>query len=640
MGSNVRENSLRPLLRPFALLAIASLAGACTCGRSGSQHDPVFERHAFGEVPTADGVLAPDVDLQPYLDAARALLINGDRAPIDAIPPLPGRRVFLTVYQEKHDASVTSAVGDTLAHAVLAAAQAAAKQLVQASIPVRLQIDVVTAVTPSRFDVDTVPPLADLGVDGYALGTDAEALGWVTPTEIIVGHYFNNAKSLTLEYDRLQRLINGRAGAPVVGDSRAHVYTLRTESRVESSPPGGALPLYRGMTLRPQAVTPELLLHGVRLGADYLLRVINDAGRYVYMYHPVEDRDDTIYGMLRHCGTTYALLEAYGEFHTPLYLQKAERAIGYAKLRMKAEGSGAETMRYVIDTNDEEQQKVGGAGLALVMMTEYASVSGDRADVDTMRSLARYIVHQQYPDGRFRANLDVEREEGKKGLKKEVLYYPGEGILGLVRLYAIDQDVRWLEAAQKGADYCVEIRDAAMTEETQEHDHWLSYALNELYRVTNKQSYVDHAYKIARAIVSKQRTKDTAPAPDWIATFFNGETTPGSTRLEAFSADLALTRFLNKDEAWLMAPAQELGKQTLGQQLDEPGVFFAKNPAKALGGVRESLYIEDVRIDYVQHAMSAWLHLGRLLRDPAYGKTGSPSQDPPLPPSTPNQSQR
>ncbi len=66
--------------------------------------------------------------------------------------------------------------------------------------------------------------------------------------------------------------------------------------------------------------------------------------------------------------------------------------------------------------------------------------------------------------------------------------------------------------------------------------------------------------------------------------------------------------------------------------LDPDRAFFAKNPDRALGGVRESLYVDDVRIDYVQHAMSAWLHLARLLRDPEYGKTGVPSQDAPVPP--------
>ena len=70
----------------------------------------------------------------------------------------------------------------------------------------------------------------------------------------------------------------------------------------------------------------------------------------------------------------------------------------------------------------------------------------------------------------------------------------------------------------------------------------------------------------------------------------------------------------------------------LGQQYEPDNDYWLKNPAKADGGVRESLFVPDVRIDYVQHAMSAWLHLARILRDPAYGKTGVPSQDPVHPP--------
>ena len=67
---------------------------------------------------------------------------------------------------------------------------------------------------------------------------------------------------------------------------------------------------------------------------------------------------------------------------------------------------------------------------------------------------------------------------------------------------------------------------------------------------------------------------------------------------------------------------------TLGQQFDPDNDYWLKNPTKATGGVRESLFVQEVRIDYVQHAMSAWLHLARTLRDPAYGQTGVPSQDP------------
>ena len=55
------------------------------------------------------------------------------------------------------------------------------------------------------------------------------------------------------------------------------------------------------------------------------------------------------------------------------------------------------------------------------------------------------------------------------------------------------------------------------------------------------------------------------------------------------------------------------------QQLDQDSAFFVRHPEKVIGGVRESVANCDIRIDYVQHAMSAWLHFARILRDPTYG---------------------
>jgi len=78
----------------------------------------------------------------------------------------------------------------------------------------------------------------------------------------------------------------------------------------------------------------------------------------------------------------------------------------------------------------------------------------------------------------------------------------------------------------------------------------------------------------------------------------------------------------------MVEAAREVGSFVAGQQFDLENGYWLKNPSKASGGVRESLYVHDVRIDYVQHALSAWLHLARILRDPLYGKTGVPSQDP------------
>ncbi len=90
---------------------------------------------------------------------------------------------------------------------------------------------------------------------------------------------------------------------------------------------------------RPNELTPSFSSAG-REGAvrDYLVRVVNPAGKYVYMYRAAEDHDDTSYGWLRHAGTTYALFEAYDEFRgspwAGVYVEKGELALSYLKAHL------------------------------------------------------------------------------------------------------------------------------------------------------------------------------------------------------------------------------------------------------------------------------------------------------------------
>jgi hypothetical protein len=452
---------------------------------------------------------------------------------------------------------------------------------------------------------------------------DDGKVGVVLPGEIAERRLDHEGKTSGLSHAKLAPLLAARAGVPETSLGSMRAYRFRVAAFVESASHDGARVVVRGMVERPAEVTPERLLAAVRHGADYLVRVMNPQGRYVYLYHPVEDRDDRSYGWVRHAGTTYALFEAYEELGTPEYLRKGELALQYLKahLRDDAPSQG----KFFFDTNDEEQQKVGAAGLALLAFAKDAAVSGSRAEMETMRALARFILKAQYEDGHFRCNADLEAETGKK-LKREPAFYVGEAILGLMRLYALDPQPAYLDAARRGADWVVHVRDALVSEDNQELDHWMSYAVNDLYRVTRDHAYVDFAYKIARAMQKKQWKAENAPEPDYVGTFYNGF--PDSSRLEAYDAHIVLARFAGESDDWLLGPAKGVARATLGQQFDPDNDYWLKNPAKAEGGVRESLFVQDVRIDAVQHAMSSWLHLARILRDPAYGKSGVPSQDP------------
>jgi hypothetical protein len=533
---------------------------------------------------------------------------------------------MLAWYRPGQDVVVTSSQGGTLADAVASAAEALGASVKDGAAGAgRLELDVPTSLGTVSVEQDEERPLPQVGLEGVLVTGDDGKTGVILPAEIVDRGLGREGKTSGFLHTRLAPLLATRAGVAATTLPTMRAYRFGATTFVESASHDQSRVVVRGMVERPAEVTPERLLAGVRHGADYLARVMNAEGRYVYMYHPLEDRDDASYGWLRHAGSTYALFEAYEELGTPLYAAKGELALQYLKAHLHddPESQG----KYVLDTRDEEQQKVGGAGLSLLAFAKAAALTGSRAELETMHSLARTILKAEYEDGHFRSNADVEHETGKK-LKREPVYYPGEAVLGLMRLYAIDPQSAYLDAARRGADWVVHVRDALVSEDNQEHDHWMSYAMNELYRVTKDRAYLDFAYKIARAIQKKQRTPADAAAPDFVATFFEGETTPGSTRLEAYDADIVVARFAGESDAWLLGPARELARETLGQQFDPDNDYWLKNPAKVEGGVRESLFVPDVRIDYVQHAMSAWLHLARSLRDPAYGKSGVPSQDP------------
>lgn len=576
--------------------------------------------------------MPPAPETAAYLALARAVIEH--REPVlPAAPGAPGpaRRVVLALYpppQSSAEPIVATAGGATTVAAVIAAAQMiATKAAAEAGARGRLELDVPTGLADVTLEEDTELPIGVLGLEGVMVIADDGKVGAVLPAEIVQRGLFHEGKTPGLSQAKLVTLLASRAGVLAPDVLRMRAYRFRSDAHVESPGHDGALPVLRGMVVHPpeDAVTPERLLTAVRRGADYLARAIDAQGQYVYMYHPIDDRNDAAHGWLRHTGSTYALFEAYEELGVPAYLEKGELALRYLVAHLIDDP--ASQGKYIVDNHDEEQQKVGAAGLALVALAKHAAVTGKRDDLETMRALARFVMKQQYGDGHFRNNADVEHESGKK-LKREVWYYPGEAILGLLRLYALDPQPAYVDAARRGADWVVNVRDQYVSEDHQEHDHWMSYAANELYRVTLDGAYLEYATKVARAIEKKQRTAADAPAPDFVGTFYDGQTAPASTRVEAYDADIALSRFAHKPDKWLIDLAIPVASSTLGQQFDPDNDYWLKNPARAEGGVRESLFVQDIRIDYVQHAMSAWLHLARILRDPAYGQTGVPCQDP------------
>src|SRR5699024_8871563 len=186
---------------------------------------------------------------------------------------------------------------------------------------------------------------------------------------------------------------------------------------------------------------------------------------------------------------------------------------------------------------ERDVQKVGGNALAIVALAEYTKTTGDKQYLPLMRNLATWFKEIQTDNGEFK-NHKQEHSTGKV-FNFTSKFYPGEAILALVRLYHIDKNEEWLNIAENAANFLINIRDKGVTSQTVTPDHWLMYALNDLYRERQNEIYLNHALLMAEGIINKQLTKKTAKRTELIGGFESKPNkTPGLTNNACWSEGL------------------------------------------------------------------------------------------------------
>ncbi|MCB1037808.1 MAG: glycoside hydrolase family 127 protein, partial [Acidobacteria bacterium] len=372
---------------------------------------------------------------------------------------------------------------------------------------------------------------------------------------------------------------------------------------------GQAVRLYRGNPLEPE-ISTEALLAASQAGGDYLVRHQRSDGDFDYSYEPKKDSLNKGYNLLRHAGSAYALAELFQATGDARYLEASRVAIAalLKRSRPPLPKDGADTFLAIVSPGEEA--KLGGAALAMLAILQYQSASGDDRWQVTAQSLARFLAFQQEESGYFRSKYFYGRPDEKPF---DSIYYPGEAILALTRLHRLDGDPRWLDAARKGADWLIDVRDGSKTVAELPHDHWLLMGLNEMVELVGDRRYSDHAAKIGQAIVQAQRK--TWAEPDWIGSFYDPpRSTPTATRAEAL---VAMTRLAERSGADALPFREALHRMAAFQlrtQLSTANSLYLPAPEPGLGGFRRSLTDWEVRIDYVQHNVSALLGLRSLLK--------------------------
>ena len=354
----------------------------------------------------------------------------------------------------------------------------------------------------------------------------------------------------------------------------------------------------------------------IQLSGEKLRALVQPDGSFLYEYRADTLKPIAGYNIVRHAGAIYALAQLEQMTPDPHTRDALLRATRYLLATVKpigqAQGSGSDAgagsgsgaMSTPVDIRAihsmstpgmvEDSAVLGGTGLGVVALVFVEQIQRGTVPADELRALGRFLLLMQRADGSFSSTYT--HEDGATE-RFDSLYYPGEAIYALELLAswetanggAPDDAARWHDAALRGLRFLATSR-ANLTGAKIPADNWALIATEQILRrgdiaPADREQLVGHARQIAAANIS---TQITDPHDKLYGCYTpDGRTTPSATRLEGL---IAATAVLPPDQ--------------LGASIDA-GVRFVIASQLPDGAIAADQRGRTVRIDYIQHALSA-----------------------------------
>lgn len=242
----------------------------------------------------------------------------------------------------------------------------------------------------------------------------------------------------------------------------------------------------------------DTALRVISTSSEYLSMQIGIDGKFDYGVYPLTPKVIPGYNILRHASSIWSLLCSYRITGDRFILAQAESAIGYLvnnTVYKYPKREGRENVVYVVEKTKNEV-KIGANAVAVIVLTEYMSITGS----DKYRELAAELGNGilELFDERDGSFFHVLRSPTLAPRDKfRVIYYDGESVFALCRLYGLTKDKKFLDTARAAVDRFIK------DDYTQYADHWVAYSLNELTKYDHSFKYLNFAMKNVRVNMEK-----------------------------------------------------------------------------------------------------------------------------------------
>jgi hypothetical protein len=390
--------------------------------------------------------------------------------------------------------------------------------------------------------------------------------------------------------------------------------------------------------LPPVSVDPVQLAQAIDRSSGYLLGLVQADGQLRYRFNlDPEVEVSEKYNVVRHAGSIHAMAQARARRPSPELDQGIHRAAEFlASCCLRPVPGHTEALALWSDPtltgahDDPIQAKLGSAGLGLVALVGARGAGSRAVSLGQLEGLGRFVLWMQRDDGSFYSKHIPSR--GGRDDTWTSLYYPGEAALGLLALDQVAPDDRWVVGAARALGHLAELRKDAQRVPA---DHWALLATAELLPrieraggAVTEEALRHHSHQVVDTILREHGAHRRRP--DLRGSFTSdGRAASNATRLEgllaawSFEADPAyrarMAPAITEGIAWLLGVQVQQGGHA--GAVTRAAAALESHPRMDAKELRSfNRRATEVRIDYVQHALSAWiLFEASSLGQPAIG---------------------
>lgn len=366
---------------------------------------------------------------------------------------------------------------------------------------------------------------------------------------------------------------------------------------------------------RHSKVDEHTLTEGVHRAAKWFETMRDtDKGRFYYEYDPYRDvHVDEEYNLLRHAGSSWSIMQAYGLTGDEKLRELGEYALDWIVGHSRTEEKQGRTIRFVVEPWNNKA-KLGGAGLWLLALAEHARLTGDTSNIELMQQVANYIYLSQDPKtGKF-ASFHSNGEVFAPDFDSD--YYPGEAMFALHRARPFLEDIPVCEVTQKGLEFMLDDEPRQLPKRKYRFvNQWNAYSIREYRRDCNDKQFDWVWHRDLDHMLATSATLDDDPVVAGAYEQKDGDFSISPTRLEALTTICAELGSEDDKIARRCAPViRRTAALQLSFQHRSSNTWPWRNPKAANGGFGRGLDDESIRIDFTQHHLSAMYNAIDFLR--------------------------